>query len=77
MAGRPEWTRVAAGPVVATLAASLAMFLLRDSLGAAIVAGVVVYGAVLFVFERLVFPDDARAVAELLPRLLRRGGAAA
>lgn len=76
VAGRPEWTRVAGGPVVATLAASLAMFLLRDSLGAAIAAGVVIYAAVLFVFERLVFPDDARAVAELLPRLLRRGAAA-
>jgi O-antigen/teichoic acid export membrane protein len=77
VSGRIEWARVLSGPVVATLAASLAMLLLRESLGAAIAAGVVLYSVVLFVFERLVFPDDARAVAQLLPRLLRRGGATA
>jgi len=44
------------------------MFLLRDSLPASVVAGAIVYLVVLFLFERLLFPDDAKAVFDLLPR---------
>jgi O-antigen/teichoic acid export membrane protein len=66
-AGRVEWKRIAAGPVVATLAAALAMLVLRDSLAAAVAVGAAVYLCVLFVFERRLFPEDARAVLDLLP----------
>jgi O-antigen/teichoic acid export membrane protein len=66
-AGRVEWTRVAAGPALATGAASLAMLAPRDSLAAAVAVGAVVYLVVLFVFERRLFPEDARAVLDLLP----------
>ncbi len=66
-AGRVDWTRVAAGPAVATVAAALAMVVLRDSLAVAVAVGAVVYLAVLFVFERWLFPEDARAVLDLLP----------
>jgi O-antigen/teichoic acid export membrane protein len=65
--GRVDWGRVAAGPVLATLAASGAMVLLRGSFAAAIVAGAAVYLAVLFLAERAMYPDDARAVLDLLP----------
>ena len=67
-AGAIQWARVAAGPIVATLAAGGAMVALRAELAAAVVAGALIYLAVLFVFERMRFPDDARAVLELLPR---------
>ncbi len=73
IAGRLEWLRIIAGPSLATLAAALAMLLLRDSLAAAVVAGGAVYLAVLVLFERLLFPDDARAVFDLFPRLAGRG----
>jgi O-antigen/teichoic acid export membrane protein len=65
--GRVDWSRVAAGPVLATLAATAAMVLLRDSFAVAVVVGAAVYLAVLFVAERLLYPDDARAVLDLLP----------
>ena len=67
-AGGLQWPRVAAGPILATLAATAGMVLLRDELAAAVAAGAVLYLAVLFVFERLLFPDDAQAVLDLLPR---------
>jgi O-antigen/teichoic acid export membrane protein len=66
-AGRVEWTRIVAGPVVATVAAGLAMVALRDNLAAAVAVGAVAYLGVLFVFERRLFPEDARAVLDLLP----------
>jgi O-antigen/teichoic acid export membrane protein len=75
--GRLGWMRVAAGPVVATLVATVATLLLRERLGAAIAVGALLYAIVLFVVERLLFPEDARAVLDLIPRLVRRGGAAA
>jgi hypothetical protein len=59
--------------VLASLAATAAMVLLRDSFAAAIVAGAAVYLAVLFLAERALYPDDARAVLDLLP--LRRATA--
>ena len=62
-----DYPRVFGGPVVASAAAAGAMLLLREDFAAALVAGVAVYAAVLFVFERRLFPDDARAVLDLLP----------
>jgi O-antigen/teichoic acid export membrane protein len=67
-AGGIQWARVAGGPILATLAATVGMVLLRDEFAAAVAAGAVLYLAVLFAFERLRFPDDARAVLDLLPR---------
>jgi O-antigen/teichoic acid export membrane protein len=66
-AGRVEWTRIVAGPALGTVAATLAMLALRDSLAAAVAVGAVAYLGVLFVFERRLFPEDARAVLDLLP----------
>ncbi len=67
-AGAVDWSRVCAGPVVATLAAAAAMLILRDTFPAAVVAGAVVYASVLYGAERRLYPDDARAVLDLLPR---------
>jgi hypothetical protein len=66
-AGGLDWSRVAAGPVAATLAASGGMVVFRDELAIAVVAGAALYVAVIFLFERFLFPDDARAVLDLLP----------
>ena len=66
--GRLSLTRAFAGPAFAAGAAALVMWGLRDELAAAIVAGAVAYAAVLFAFERLVFPDDAAAVFAVLRR---------
>jgi O-antigen/teichoic acid export membrane protein len=67
-AGNIQWTRVAGGPVLATLTATAGMLALRGEFAAAVVTGAVLYLAVLFVFERRRFPDDAQAVFDLLPR---------
>jgi O-antigen/teichoic acid export membrane protein len=64
---RVDWARVLGGPVLASAAAAVVMFLLRDDLAPAVAAGALVYLAVLFLFERRIFPDDARAVLDLLP----------
>jgi O-antigen/teichoic acid export membrane protein len=66
-AGGLDWSRVAAGPVAATLAASGGMVVFRDELAIAVMAGAALYVAVIFLFERFLFPDDARAVLDLLP----------
>jgi O-antigen/teichoic acid export membrane protein len=67
-AGGIQWARVAGGPILATLAATAGMVALRADFAAAVLAGALVYLAVLFAFERMLFPDDARAVLDLLPR---------
>jgi O-antigen/teichoic acid export membrane protein len=66
-AGRLDWGRIAAGPVVATLLAAGAMAALRDELALAVPAGTAVYLVALVLFERFLFPEDARAVLKLLP----------
>lgn len=76
IAGRLEWTRVATGPVLATLAAAGAMLVLKNNLAVAVPAGAAVYVTVLVLLERRLFPDDARAVFDLLPRLTGRDRAA-
>ena len=67
-AGRLAWGRIAAGPVVATLLAAGTMAALRDELALAIATGTAVYLVALGLFERFLFPEDARAVLNLLPR---------
>jgi O-antigen/teichoic acid export membrane protein len=75
MGGRLELRRVLAGPVIASAASGLLMFLLRHSLSAAIPIGVVVYFLMLFSYERVAFPDDFSvaqiAFSQLRARLAR------
>jgi O-antigen/teichoic acid export membrane protein len=66
--GRIGWGRVAGGPIVATCLAAATMALLRDDLAVAVVAGTAVYLLALALFERLLHPEDAKAVLDLLPR---------
>jgi len=66
--GRIGWTRIAGGPVVATLLAAGTMAALRDELAVAVAVGAAVYLVALVLFERFLFPEDARAVLDLLPR---------
>jgi O-antigen/teichoic acid export membrane protein len=65
---RIEWGRVVAGPVVATLLSAGTMAALRDDLALAVPAGTAVYLVALVLFERLLYPEDAREVLDLLPR---------
>lgn len=66
--GRIRWARIAGGPIVATLLAAGTMAALRDELAVAVAAGTAVYLVALVLFERFLFPEDARAVLDLLPR---------
>jgi hypothetical protein len=54
--------------LLATLLSALAMALLRGELAVAILAGTAVYLVALVLFERMLFPDDARAVLAMLSR---------
>lgn len=65
--GRLDWMRMVGGPVTASLLAGVVMAALVDNFTAALVAAPIVYVASLLVFERLVYPRDARAVLDLLP----------
>jgi O-antigen/teichoic acid export membrane protein len=58
--GRTAWTRVLAGPVMASSVAAAGMVWLREDLLVAAAAGALAYVAVLTAFERSVFPQDAR-----------------
>jgi O-antigen/teichoic acid export membrane protein len=64
--GRLDWARVATGPVIAS-ALSAAVMVAADELSIAVIGGAVVYLAALVLVERVLFPDDARAVLDLLP----------
>ena len=66
--GTIRWSRIASGPLLATLLAAVVMALLRDELAVAILAGTAVYLVALVLFERMLFPDDARAVLAMLSR---------
>jgi O-antigen/teichoic acid export membrane protein len=68
---RLAWTRMLSGPVVASVVEAVVMLVLRDEFAVAIVAGAAVYVASLTLFERSVFPEDAR----IFWRLLRRRAA--
>ena len=67
-AGRIRWFRIAAGPVLATVLAAATMAALRDEFAIAVGAGTAVYLVALVLFERFLFPSDARAVLDLLSR---------
>jgi O-antigen/teichoic acid export membrane protein len=60
--GRPAWTRVLAGPVLASAVAAAAMVWLREEVIVAAAAGAIAYVALLIAFERVVFPQDARTL---------------
>jgi O-antigen/teichoic acid export membrane protein len=60
--------RVAAGPVLAGIACGLAMLALQEDFGTATLAGGAAYAIVLAAWERLVYPDDARAIADFILR---------
>jgi O-antigen/teichoic acid export membrane protein len=66
--GTIRWDRIAAGPMLATLLAAAAMGALRDELALAVAGGTAVYLVSLVLFERLLFPEDARAALDLLRR---------
>ncbi len=70
--GSLDWVRMLGGPVLASALAGAAMVLLRDHLAIAIAAGGVVYTASLIAFERKVYPQDARAIREVVPGLRDR-----
>jgi O-antigen/teichoic acid export membrane protein len=69
--GALDWRRIAAGPVVAALLAAGTMAGLHAYFGVAVAAGVLVYLVALVLFERLLYPEDARAVLDLVPRRAR------
>jgi O-antigen/teichoic acid export membrane protein len=68
LTGSVDWRRLVSGPVVAGALAALAMLALREHLAAGIVAGLVVYAAVLATLERVAYPDDARTIWRFLRR---------
>lgn len=66
--GPLPWIRIAAGPVVAAAAAAVPMALWSDSLAPAAITGAVVYLVMLFLIERLAWPDDLGALRDLISR---------
>ena len=64
---RVDYARVLGGPVLASATAACVMLLLRENFAAAVIASAIVYVGVLVLFERRLFPDDARAVLDFLP----------
>ena len=54
--------RAFAGPLLASAAAAVVMFALRDHIAAAILAGAATYLIVLVAFERVYFPQDTRTI---------------
>jgi O-antigen/teichoic acid export membrane protein len=67
-AGPVDVRRIVGGPLLATAASAIGMFLLRDSFGLAVLVGAVAFVVVLVVFERRVYPEDARALSGFLRR---------
>ena len=67
--GRIDWVRVLAGPAIASAVAVGLMALLRETFGVALAAGSIAYICLLLLFERLVFPEDARVLSGWSGRL--------
>ncbi len=67
-AGPVDVRRIVGGPMLATAASAIGMFLLRDSFGLAVLVGAVAFVVVLVAFERRVYPEDARALSGFLRR---------
>ena len=73
--GGIAWTRTLLGPILATATAVAVGLALGAALITALIAAGIAYVAALLAFERLVFPDDARILLDLVRR--RPGVAAA
>jgi O-antigen/teichoic acid export membrane protein len=70
--GRLQVARLAAGPVLASAAAGLVMFLLRYKLAVALPLGIATYFTVLISFEQAAFPDDFSVARALLDQIRSR-----
>lgn len=70
--GRVRLMRTLGGSVAAAIVAMATMVLLRATPGPALVAGIVLYVLVLFVIERVAYPEDAAMVTTALRRRLGR-----
>jgi O-antigen/teichoic acid export membrane protein len=69
IAEQMAWKRILAGPLVAGAVAAGLMALLRgSSFALAVAAGIVGYAVALALFERIAFPDDARAIVGFVRR---------
>ena len=66
-----RWLPMTAAPLLAGALMTAVMLLLRDTPGAALAAGAVVYPAAFVATERLISPDDLRFVVEFARRRLR------
>jgi O-antigen/teichoic acid export membrane protein len=62
VAGKIAWRRILAGPLTAAALLALTTVALRDNLGAALGGGAAVYVVALVLFERVAYPEDARAI---------------
>jgi O-antigen/teichoic acid export membrane protein len=71
-AGGIDVRRVAAGPVLAGFLCGITMLALHEDFGTAALAGGAVYIVVLGLWERLFYPDDARAIADFILRRRRQ-----
>ncbi len=67
-AGTIDARRVLAGPLIAAIVSTVAMYLLRDSFALAVGVGAVAFLAVIVAFERRFYPEDARALTAFLRR---------
>lgn len=70
--GSLGWLRMLGGPVLASFLAGGVMVLFNDHLAAAVALGALVYTASLVAFELKVYPEDARAVGQVVPGLRGR-----
>ena len=64
--GRIRFTRVLVGPALASAAAAVLFVVFREHVAVAVAAGGVAYVVFLLAFERVVYPDDARAIREVI-----------
>jgi len=67
-AGTVRWFRALAGPLLASAIAGVAMLVLADAFAAAVVVGSAAYLVALMVWERAMFPQDARTIWAFLRR---------
>jgi O-antigen/teichoic acid export membrane protein len=67
LVGGLDWLRMLGGTLVAGGVSAALMISLQSSFAAALVVGPVGYFAALAAFERLVYPEDLRAVTRFLP----------
>jgi O-antigen/teichoic acid export membrane protein len=66
--GRIDWLRIAAGPLCATALAMAAIASLAGTFAIALGAGAIVYLSSLIIFERFVYPSDARVLVQAVRR---------